>query len=266
MPGGWPPRWRHVARPRGNPEGTEARRRASSAWPDRDEEVVPRYCCTGIAGAEALSTSADHLTGRTVVRLMGMRRRTIRELARAVGMTRRRVREGHAGGVRGARVRPGRGHHARSVDRLGVWRARIQGAAARRIRAARADHELALKRRAGFATWIVANVVLTALSVRMQLWWSVGMCVTNIVVCAWSLGSRSDQRRGRTRLLFMNKPFAFWARAAGLGLRRQPLFGMRRGVAPRSREAFLDWTGDLGRQMLLRAERVGAGEWAGVEG
>lgn len=46
--------------------------------------------------------------------------------------------------------------------------------------------QVARKRRAGFATWIVANIVLIGLSVRVGLWWSIGMYATNIAVCAWS--------------------------------------------------------------------------------
>lgn len=52
----------------------------------------------------------------------------------------------------------------------------------------------------------------------------------------------------------------------GRGPRHQPLFAIDKGAAPRSREAFLSWAGAVGREMLSRAEAVGAGEWAGVEG
>lgn len=52
----------------------------------------------------------------------------------------------------------------------------------------------------------------------------------------------------------------------GLGMRHQPLFCMHRKAPARSREAFLSWAGDMGRAMLERAEAVGAGQWAGVEG
>ena len=46
--------------------------------------------------------------------------------------------------------------------------------------------QVARKRRAGFVTWIVANIVLIGLSARVGLWWSIGMYLTNIAVCAWS--------------------------------------------------------------------------------
>ena len=52
----------------------------------------------------------------------------------------------------------------------------------------------------------------------------------------------------------------------GMGMRHQPLLCMNRTAAPRSREAFLSWAGEMGREMLKRAEAVGAGQWAGVEG
>lgn len=52
----------------------------------------------------------------------------------------------------------------------------------------------------------------------------------------------------------------------GMGMRHQPLFCMNRQAPARSREAFLSWAGDMGRAMLERAEAVGAGQWAGVEG
>lgn len=69
--------------------------------------------------------------------------------------------------------------------------------------------QVARKRRAGFGTWIAANLVLIALCARTGLWWSIGMYATNIAVCAWSFRSWGpDQGRGM-RLLFLNK------RAAG---------------------------------------------------
>ncbi len=52
----------------------------------------------------------------------------------------------------------------------------------------------------------------------------------------------------------------------GRGVSHRPLYGVERGVRPRSREAFIAATGGMGRAMLQRAEAVGRGEWAGVEG
>lgn len=52
----------------------------------------------------------------------------------------------------------------------------------------------------------------------------------------------------------------------GLGMRHQPLFCMNRTGEARSRAAFLSWAGGMGRAMLDRAEAVGAGRRAGVEG
>ena len=50
------------------------------------------------------------------------------------------------------------------------------------------------------------------------------------------------------------------------GLRHQPLFGANRSVRPRSPEAFIAAAGQMGQDMLDRAEAIGVGEWAGVEG
>ena len=52
----------------------------------------------------------------------------------------------------------------------------------------------------------------------------------------------------------------------GCGLSHRPLCGADRGVRHRSREAFIAATGAMGHSMLQRAEAVGKGEWAGVEG
>jgi nicotinamide riboside transporter PnuC len=46
--------------------------------------------------------------------------------------------------------------------------------------------QVALKLRQGFITWLVANFVMVALCVSLQLWWSIGMYLTNIAVCVWS--------------------------------------------------------------------------------
>ncbi len=65
--------------------------------------------------------------------------------------------------------------------------------------------QVARKRRAGFATWIVANLVLIALSARVGLWWSIGMYVTNIAVCAWSYRTWAEDVGSGMRTLFLNK-------------------------------------------------------------
>ena len=52
----------------------------------------------------------------------------------------------------------------------------------------------------------------------------------------------------------------------GRGVSHRPLYAVERGVCPRSREAFIAATGAMGHAMLQRAEAVGKGEWAGVEG
>ena len=52
----------------------------------------------------------------------------------------------------------------------------------------------------------------------------------------------------------------------GGGRSHRPLCGADRGARPRSREAFVAATGAMGHAMLQRAEAVGKGEWAGVEG
>ena len=46
--------------------------------------------------------------------------------------------------------------------------------------------QIARKCRSGFLTWIAANGVLIALSMVTGLWWSVGMYLSNVAVCAWS--------------------------------------------------------------------------------
>jgi hypothetical protein len=57
--------------------------------------------------------------------------------------------------------------------------------------------QVARRERAGFVTWIAANVVLILLSAHAGLWWCIGMYLTNIAVCAWSFrqwGSANDMR------------------------------------------------------------------------
>lgn len=47
--------------------------------------------------------------------------------------------------------------------------------------------QVARRRRAGFATWVVANMSgLIGSSVRVGLWWHIGMYLTNVAECAWS--------------------------------------------------------------------------------
>ena len=62
---------------------------------------------------------------------------------------------------------------------------------------------------AGFATWIVANIVLIGLSARVGLWWSIGMYLTNIAVCAWSFRAWGQADAGRMRTLFVNRRTAW---------------------------------------------------------
>jgi len=69
--------------------------------------------------------------------------------------------------------------------------------------------QVARKRRAGFVTWIVANIVLIGLSARVGLWWSIGMYLTNIAVCAWSFRAWAKADQGRMRTLFLSKRTAW---------------------------------------------------------
>lgn len=69
--------------------------------------------------------------------------------------------------------------------------------------------QVARKRRAGFATWIVANIVLIGLSVRVGLWWSIGMYATNIAVCAWSFRAWAQADQSRMRTLFVGRRTAW---------------------------------------------------------
>jgi hypothetical protein len=66
--------------------------------------------------------------------------------------------------------------------------------------------QVALKRRSGFVSWIAANAVLIAVCVQADLWWTAGMYLTNVGVCAWS--------------------FRRWTSAAG-SARRLPEAGVR---------------------------------------
>jgi len=69
--------------------------------------------------------------------------------------------------------------------------------------------QVARKRRAGFATWIVANIVLIGLSVRVGLWWSIGMYATNIAVCAWSFRAWDQADQDRMRTMFVDRRTAW---------------------------------------------------------
>ena len=69
--------------------------------------------------------------------------------------------------------------------------------------------QVARKRRAGFVTWIVANLVLIGLSARVGLWWCIGMYLTNIAVCAWSFRAWERADAGRMRTLFVNRRTAW---------------------------------------------------------
>ena len=69
--------------------------------------------------------------------------------------------------------------------------------------------QVARKRRAGFVTWIVANIVLIGLSARVGLWWSIGMYLTNIAVCAWSFCAWAQADQGRMRTLFVDRRTAW---------------------------------------------------------
>jgi nicotinamide riboside transporter PnuC len=69
--------------------------------------------------------------------------------------------------------------------------------------------QVARKRRTGFVTWIVANIVLIGLSARVGLWWSIGMYLTNIAACAWSFRAWAQADQGRMRTLFVDRRTAW---------------------------------------------------------
>ena len=46
--------------------------------------------------------------------------------------------------------------------------------------------QIAVKRRQGFLTWVVANGVMVVLAASVGLWWSIGMYLTNTAVCIWT--------------------------------------------------------------------------------
>jgi hypothetical protein len=46
--------------------------------------------------------------------------------------------------------------------------------------------QVGMKAREGFITWVLANGVLIVLCALLALWWSIGMYLTNVLVCVWS--------------------------------------------------------------------------------
>jgi len=64
--------------------------------------------------------------------------------------------------------------------------------------------QMTFKRRAGWITWIVANLVMIALCARVEFWWSIGMYLTNTVGCVWSYRRWSGDEGGM-RPLFVNR-------------------------------------------------------------
>ena len=64
--------------------------------------------------------------------------------------------------------------------------------------------QMTFKRRAGWITWIVANLVMIALCARVEFWWSIGMHLTNTIGCVWSYRRWSDDE-GIMRPLFVNR-------------------------------------------------------------
>lgn len=53
--------------------------------------------------------------------------------------------------------------------------------------------QIGQKLRRSFLSWIVANLVLIAVSVQAGLWVSVGMYATNILLCVWSFAKWSAE-------------------------------------------------------------------------
>ena len=64
--------------------------------------------------------------------------------------------------------------------------------------------QLTFKRRAGWITWIVANIVMIALCARVEFWWSIGMYLTNTLGCVWSYRRWSGDE-GSMRPLFVKR-------------------------------------------------------------
>lgn len=55
--------------------------------------------------------------------------------------------------------------------------------------------------RGGFATWVLANLVMTVVAVHTGLYWSIGMYVTNIASCCWSYWRWREMPAAATRKL-----------------------------------------------------------------
>ena len=62
--------------------------------------------------------------------------------------------------------------------------------------------QITAKRKSGFGTWLVANVVLIALNLTVGLYWSAAMFGTNFLFCVWSYGVWSREERSKNRRLF----------------------------------------------------------------
>ncbi|WOB11301.1 nicotinamide mononucleotide transporter [Piscinibacter gummiphilus] len=61
--------------------------------------------------------------------------------------------------------------------------------------------QIGRKLRRSFLSWIVANLVLIAVSIQAGLWVSVGMYATNIVLCVWSFAKWSADPSGPAALV-----------------------------------------------------------------
>lgn len=58
------------------------------------------------------------------------------------------------------------------------------------------------KRKSGFAIWMVANCVLIVLNLKLGLYWSAAMFMTNFIACVWSYSAWSQEERSKHRYLF----------------------------------------------------------------
>ena len=124
----------------------------------------------------------------------------------------------------------------------------------------------AINERAELATLLLAD---------MSLWGrGAGASVTNAIdkvmaVAHAALIGRFDIALPSTRIVEWDSAGnfdLFCDMRDGKGYVHHPLFGIERSIAPRSREAFLSWAPDLGHVLLAKADLVGCGEYAGVEG
>lgn len=59
------------------------------------------------------------------------------------------------------------------------------------------------RRRAGFVVWMVANVALIVLSLRVGLRWSALMFATNLLCCVWSFCRWGSSPHSSQRRLFV---------------------------------------------------------------